>query len=164
MRQALAVLALLLCSITSPLAQFSVNIGVNLPVYPQLVRVPGYPVYYAPQVNSNYFFYDGMYWVYATTTGTRAPGTTVRGSSSRPTSCRFSCCASRSAITAVHPSTSAAGAPTRPRGGAIIGATRGTAAIATGTDGTAVRCPRRRRCLCISVSIRATAIRVPSSR
>ena len=25
---------------------------------------PGYPVYYAPQVNSNYFFYDGMYWVY----------------------------------------------------------------------------------------------------
>jgi hypothetical protein len=64
MRQALAVLALLLCSITSSLAQFSVSIGVNLPVYPQLVRVPGYPVYYAPQVNSNYFFYDGMYWVY----------------------------------------------------------------------------------------------------
>lgn len=64
MRQALAVLALLLCSITSALAQFSVSIGVNLPVYPQLVRVPGYPVYYAPQVNSNYFFYDGMYWVY----------------------------------------------------------------------------------------------------
>ena len=64
MRQALAVLALLLCSITSSLAQFSVSIGVNLPVYPQLVRVPGYPVYYAPQLNSNYFFYDGMYWVY----------------------------------------------------------------------------------------------------
>ena len=35
-----------------------------MPVYPSLVRVPGYPVYYAPQVNSNYFFYDGMYWVY----------------------------------------------------------------------------------------------------
>jgi hypothetical protein len=28
------------------------------------VPVPGYPVYYAPQVNTNYFFYDGMYWVY----------------------------------------------------------------------------------------------------
>jgi hypothetical protein len=26
--------------------------------------VPGYPVYYAPQANANYFFYDGMYWVY----------------------------------------------------------------------------------------------------
>ena len=35
-----------------------------MPVYPELVPVPGYPVYYAPQVNSNYFFYDGMYWVY----------------------------------------------------------------------------------------------------
>jgi len=33
-------------------------------VYPQLVPVPGYPVYYAPNLNSNYFFYDGMYWVY----------------------------------------------------------------------------------------------------
>jgi hypothetical protein len=29
-----------------------------------LIIVPGYPVYYAPQVNSNYFFYDGMYWLY----------------------------------------------------------------------------------------------------
>ena len=35
-----------------------------MPVYPTLVLVPGYPVYYAPQLNSNYFFYDGMYWVY----------------------------------------------------------------------------------------------------
>ena len=65
MRQLLAALALVLCSITAPLAQVSVNIGINLGAYPQLVRVPGYPVYYAPQVNSNYFFYDGMYWVYA---------------------------------------------------------------------------------------------------
>ncbi len=42
----------------------SVRIGVNLPVFPQLVPVPGYPVYYAPEMNSNYFFYDGLYWVY----------------------------------------------------------------------------------------------------
>jgi|KBSSwiStaDraftv2_1062776.scaffolds.fasta_scaffold187613_2 hypothetical protein len=41
------------------------SIGVNVPTYPQLVRVPGYPVYYAPNVNTNLFFYDGMYWVYA---------------------------------------------------------------------------------------------------
>jgi hypothetical protein len=40
------------------------SIGINLPLYPELVPVPGYPVYYAPQVDSNYFFYDGMYWVY----------------------------------------------------------------------------------------------------
>lgn len=41
-----------------------VSIGINLPVQPQLVQVPGYPVYYAPQVQSNFFFYDGFYWVY----------------------------------------------------------------------------------------------------
>ncbi len=41
-----------------------VSIGINMPGYPQLVRVPNYPVYYAPQANSNYFFYDGLYWVY----------------------------------------------------------------------------------------------------
>ena len=26
--------------------------------------MPGYPVYYAPAVNANYFFYDGLYWVF----------------------------------------------------------------------------------------------------
>jgi hypothetical protein len=41
-----------------------VSIGINLPAYPRLVRVPGYPVYYAPQLEANFFFYDGMYWVY----------------------------------------------------------------------------------------------------
>ena len=71
MRNGLIVLGMLLCSVTSAAAQVSVgvgfpgvSIGINLPVYPRLVPVPGYPVYYAPQVNSNYFFYDGMYWVY----------------------------------------------------------------------------------------------------
>jgi len=43
----------------------SVSIGINVPVYPQLARVPGYPVYYAPHASANYFFYDGVYWVYA---------------------------------------------------------------------------------------------------
>lgn len=33
------------------------------PAYPDLVQVPGYPVYYAPRVNENLFFYDGQYWV-----------------------------------------------------------------------------------------------------
>jgi len=41
-----------------------VSIGINLPVFPHLVVVPGYPVYYAPRLEANYFFYDGMYWVY----------------------------------------------------------------------------------------------------
>lgn len=41
-----------------------VSIGINLPAYPQLVRIPGYPVYYAPHIDYNFFFYDGLYWVY----------------------------------------------------------------------------------------------------
>jgi hypothetical protein len=40
------------------------SIGINLPVYPELEVVPGYPVYYAPNVNGDYFFYDGFYWVF----------------------------------------------------------------------------------------------------
>lgn len=65
MRQLLIAVALALAATTSSIAQVNVSIGINIPVYPQLVRVPGYPVYYAPQLDSNYFFYDGMYWVYA---------------------------------------------------------------------------------------------------
>jgi hypothetical protein len=71
MRYALIVLLMLFGLLTSAVAQVSiniglpgVNIGINLPLYPKLERVPGYPVYYAPRMNSNYFFYDGMYWVY----------------------------------------------------------------------------------------------------
>ena len=71
LRNGLVVLGLAIGSISSATAQVSVgiglpgvSIGINLPVYPELVPVPGYPVYYAPRLNSNYFFYDGMYWVY----------------------------------------------------------------------------------------------------
>ena len=42
----------------------NVSIGINLLTYPELVIVPGYPVYYAPRLEANFFFYDGMYWVY----------------------------------------------------------------------------------------------------
>ena len=59
-------LVIVLGIIFSPVASSAVqvSIGINLPVYPQLVRVPGYPVYYAPRLEANFFFYDGMYWVY----------------------------------------------------------------------------------------------------
>ena len=42
------------------------NVSISLSTYPNLVRVPGYPVYYASGLNSNYFFYDGLYWVFET--------------------------------------------------------------------------------------------------
>src|ERR1039457_6839122 len=71
MRYGLIVLWMLLCSVTSAIAQVSIgiglpglSIGINVPLLPELVQVPGYPVYYAPRLNSNFFFYDGMYWVY----------------------------------------------------------------------------------------------------
>ena len=41
------------------------RIGVNIPAYPNMVPVPGYPVYYAPQLDENLFFYDGAYWLFA---------------------------------------------------------------------------------------------------
>jgi len=70
-RCVLIVLAVLLYPAVPSAAQVSigiglphVSIGINLPVYPHLVRVPDYPVYYAPQLEANFFFYDGMYWVY----------------------------------------------------------------------------------------------------
>ena len=72
MRYLVFALAMLLGPVLSARAQISVdigipglNIGINMPVYPHLVRIPGYPVYYDPDVNSNYFFYDGLYWTYA---------------------------------------------------------------------------------------------------
>jgi hypothetical protein len=71
MHKRLILLGMLLCSVGPAIGQVSigigspnVSIGINVPLYPDLVPVPGYPVYYAPGLNSNYFFYDGMYWVY----------------------------------------------------------------------------------------------------
>ena len=71
MRYLLIVLSMLLFPVTSAYAEVSVSIGIpgisigiNVPAYPKLVRVPGYPVYYDSRANSNYFFYDGLYWVY----------------------------------------------------------------------------------------------------
>ena len=71
MRTRSIVFSIMLCFALPASAEVSVsvgfqvaNIGVSLSTYPNLVRVPGYPVYYASGVNSNYFFYDGMYWVF----------------------------------------------------------------------------------------------------
>lgn len=70
MRYLLIVLSLLFCLTISSCTNshrpdnISVGIGINVPAYPQLVLVPGYPVYYDPRLNLNYFFYDGLYWVF----------------------------------------------------------------------------------------------------
>ncbi len=73
MRRALLISAVLLTPLTlaPAAAQVSIEvaipgarIGIVQPFYPELLPVPGYPVYYAPQVRTNYFFYDGFYWVF----------------------------------------------------------------------------------------------------
>jgi hypothetical protein len=68
---AIVVLGLLLSPLSSSAAQVSVgiavpglSIGINVPAYPELEVVPGYPVYYAPRLDANYFFYDGTYWLF----------------------------------------------------------------------------------------------------
>lgn len=64
-------LCLLLAAAMPASAQLSIqfstpglSIGINVPVYPTLARIPGYPVYYAPSLQANFFFYDGLYWVF----------------------------------------------------------------------------------------------------
>jgi hypothetical protein len=64
MRKALIGLLMGLAVATASEAAVGVSIGINIPAYPRLVAVPGYPVYYAPTLNANYFFYDGLYWVF----------------------------------------------------------------------------------------------------
>jgi hypothetical protein len=62
-RIVVALFFVLVAAITAE-AQVGIHIGIDLPVFPRLVVVPGYPVYYAPAVRANYFFYDGLYWVF----------------------------------------------------------------------------------------------------
>src|SRR3954470_23195910 len=54
-------------------AAVNVSIGLNVPVYPTLERIPNYPVYYAPSLPANYFFYDGLYWVFNDGTWFQSP-------------------------------------------------------------------------------------------
>lgn len=60
----IAISMLIFPVITNAQINMGISIGVNVPTYPDLVPVPGYPVYYDPSLDSNYFFYDGQYWVY----------------------------------------------------------------------------------------------------
>jgi hypothetical protein len=60
----LLVMLCMLHSVPSWSDEVRLGIHINLPVYPELVVIPGYPVYYAPRLDANYFFYDGSYWLF----------------------------------------------------------------------------------------------------
>jgi len=73
MRYIFVILCLLFGPVTAANAQAhvsiqysipGVSIGINVGSYPEFVRVPDYPVYYAPHLGFNFFFYDGLYWAY----------------------------------------------------------------------------------------------------
>jgi len=71
MRHSLIVLSLLLGPATAPSAQpyisveSSVMTAGNIQVaHPEFVLVPDHPVYYAPRLQVNLFYYDGLYWMY----------------------------------------------------------------------------------------------------
>ena len=57
-------LALWLAAVPLAPAMADVRLSINLGGFPALQPIPGYPVYYAPAVDANYFFYDGLYWVF----------------------------------------------------------------------------------------------------
>ncbi len=57
-------LLLLLALAAAPAPADEVHVGIEISAYPQLVLVPGFPVYYAPEVRANYFFYDGDFWLF----------------------------------------------------------------------------------------------------
>ena len=59
-----AFLALLSLLGVPAVANAQLSIGITIGAYPHFDTVPGYPVYYATDVASNYFFFDGLYWVY----------------------------------------------------------------------------------------------------
>ena len=64
MKRILLAALLFLSSIFPAAAQEYYDIDVDVPQYPEMQPVPDSPVYYAPGVDSNYFFYDGTYWDY----------------------------------------------------------------------------------------------------
>ena len=138
-----------------------VSIGINLPAYPRMVRVPGYPVYYSPAVNLNYFFYDGLYWVFQgdnwyVSSWYNGPWEWVGRDYVPLMCCRFRC-----ATTVSRRRIFVAGGPMLPRAGVITGGASGSSAATNGIRQIAMQRlpPHPHRCRAISGIIRESAIR-----
>jgi hypothetical protein len=73
-----AAVAILLSGASARASDVKINIGLGvtplvLTAPPQLVVVPGTPVYYAPDISANLFFYKGRYYSVANGVWSRAP-------------------------------------------------------------------------------------------
>jgi hypothetical protein len=140
----------------------NINIGFNIGNYPQLVLIPGSPVYYAPRLNSNFFFYDGLYWLYRDDDVVlKQIGTTGHGNSLAHSTFPCTCCAYRFATTASPRNTSVAGAPMPRHAGGNTGVATGKRNVADGTNGIGAQSRLLRPCPHISVTIGAMTTRVP---
>jgi hypothetical protein len=63
LRRLIAASVLALAAVAFPAAaQEYYDVDVDLPAYPEMEPLPDSPVYWAPTVPANYFFYDGLYW------------------------------------------------------------------------------------------------------
>jgi len=63
LRRFLSILAVATAAFAGPVAaQEYFDTDVDLPAYPEMQPVEGLPVYWAPTVDANYFFYDGLFW------------------------------------------------------------------------------------------------------
>ena len=73
-----AVAAMLWSGVAAAGADVKIDIGIGVPPIvlttpPSLVVVPGTPVYYAPDVSANVFFYKGRYYTVANGVWSMAP-------------------------------------------------------------------------------------------
>jgi hypothetical protein len=73
-----AAVAMLCLGASAMASDVKINIGLGVPPMvltapPQLVVVPGTPVYYAPDVSANLFFYKGRYYTVANGVWAMAP-------------------------------------------------------------------------------------------
>ena len=76
-----AAAAMLVAATSATASDVKINIGLGVPPMvltapPQLVVVPGTPVYYAPDVQANLFFYKGRYYTVANGVWAMAPAYT----------------------------------------------------------------------------------------
>jgi len=157
---------LLLCSVSAAEAQISigiglpnVSIGINLPLYPELVLVPGTQSTMLHAWMATISFTTACTGSTRTITGTRVPGTTAPGGWWIRRLCRCSSCVSPCTTTGARLSTFAAGCRMRPHAGASTGAVDGSSVEADGIGGIAALYMRQPPCPFTRDSIPATGIR-----